>query len=114
MKRLLALAPLLLGLLRCCVSVSLEEYPFSAVLRTNADGDPLYTLHWNFSVADETITFGVNVSINGWVGLGISPTGGMTNSDVAIGWVNEEGQAFFHVSCQISAACLSWALILWL
>jgi hypothetical protein len=99
MKQLVAVAPLLLGLLRCCASVSLEDdYPFSTILRTDANGDPLYILHWNFSVADETITLGVNVSTNGWVGLGISPTGGMTNSDVAIGWVNDEGQAFFHVS----------------
>ena len=99
MKQLLVLAPLLLGLLRCCVGVGLDDqYPFSAVLRTDANGDPLYTLHWNFSIADETITFGVNVSTNGWVGLGISPTGGMTNSDVAIGWVNDEGQVFFQVS----------------
>ena len=112
MKQLLALAPLLLGLLRCCVNVSLEDqYPFSEVLRTDANGDPLYTLHWNFSVADEMIAFGVNVSTNGWVGLGISPTGGMINSDVAIGWVNDEGQAFFHASCQPTPSML---LIKWL
>ena len=104
MKQLLALAPLLIGFLRFCVGVSLDDqYPFSTVLRTDANGDPLYTLHWNFSVADETITFGVNVSTNGWVGLGISPTGGMINSDVAIGWVNDEGQVFFHVSCQTNS-----------
>ena len=26
------------------------------------------------------------------------PTGGMVNSDVVIGWVNDEGQAFLDVS----------------
>ena len=105
MKQLLALVSFLLGLLRCCVSVGLEdEYPFSSVLRTDANGDPVYTLHWNFSVADEMIMFGVSVSTNGWVGLGISPTGGMINSDVAIGWVNDEGEAFFHASCQTTSS----------
>ena len=54
--------------------------------------------YWNFSTTEETITFGVNVSTNGWVGFGISPSGGMVNSDVIIGWVNDEGQTFFHVS----------------
>ena len=102
MKQLLVLASLLLGILRCCVSVSLDDlYPFSAVLKADASGDPLYTLHWNFSATDQTVTFGVNLSSNGWVGLGISLTGGMTNSDVAIGWVNDEGQVFFHVRMPI-------------
>ena len=76
----------------------LNAYPFSAVLKADESGNPLYTLHWNFSSAEETITFGVNVSTNGWVGFGISPNGGMTNSDVVIGWVNDDGEVFFHVS----------------
>ena len=82
--------------LGCCQS-NLNAYPFSAVLRTDGNGDPLYTLHWNFSATEETITFGVNVSTNGWVGFGISPNGGMANSDVVIGWVNDNGEVFFHV-----------------
>lgn len=82
--------------LGCCQS-NLNAYPFSAVLRTDGNGNPLYTVHWNFSAVEETITFGVNVSTNGWVGFGISPNGGMTNSDVVIGWVNDNGEVFFHV-----------------
>ena len=97
MKSLLVVFSALLSL-GCCDHNSLDDYPFSTVLKADVNGDPIYTLHWNFSVIEETITFGVNVSSNGWVGLGISPNGGMINSDVAIGWVNDEGQAFFHVS----------------
>ena len=74
-----------------------DAYPFSAVLSANQNGDPIYTLYWNFTVPDETIRFAVNVATDGWVGLGISPNGGMTNSDVAVGWVNDNGEAFFHV-----------------
>lgn len=81
-----------------CSQINLNAYPFSAVLRADENGNPLYTLHWNFSSVEETITFGVNVSTGGWVGLGISPNGGMTNSDVIIGWVNDQGEVFFHVS----------------
>ena len=71
------------------------RYPFSARLY-DRNGDT-YVLHWNFSTADRTIAFAVNVSTTGWVGLGISPNGGMVNSDVVIGWVSN-GRAYFHVS----------------
>ena len=84
--------------------INLNAYPFSAVLSTNPNGDPLYTLYWNFSVAEETIRFAVNVATDGWVGLGISPNGGMTNSDVAVGWVNDNGEAFFHVRTMYNLA----------
>ena len=54
-------------------------------------------LHWNFSVAERTIAFAVNVSTTGWVGFGVSPNGGMPNSDVVIGWVRN-GRVYFQVS----------------
>ncbi len=47
---------------------------------------------------EQSIRFAVNVSTTGWVGLGLSPTGGMPSSDIVIGWVNDEGQAFLNVS----------------
>ena len=94
-KFLLFLALLCLGY---CAHIDLDVYPFSSVLRADSDGSPLYTLYWNFSTADQTIAFAVKAKINGWVGFGVSPNGGMVNSDVVIGWVNNEGQAFLHVS----------------
>ena len=84
--------------------VDLSSYPLSAVLR-DSEGE-VYTLYWGFDVEAETIRFAVNVSTSGWVGLGLSPTGGMPNSDVVIGWVNDEGQAFLHVS---SLTSLCWS-----
>ena len=85
---LLALLPLVLGNLS-------SRYPFSSTLY-NRNGDT-YVLHWNFSIAERTIAFAVNVSTTGWVGFGLSPNGGMTNSDVVMGWVRN-GQTYFHVS----------------
>ncbi len=73
-------------------AVDLSSYPLSQKLR---DG---YTLHWSFNVEEQNIRFAVNVSTTGWVGLGLSPTGGMPNSDIVIGWVNDQGQAFLNVS----------------
>lgn len=79
-----------------CLSLT-DKYPFSHVLKEDPEGNPLYTLHWNFSAAEETIRFGVKVFTDGWVGLGISPNGGMVNSDVAMGWVDDSGQVYFEV-----------------
>ena len=70
-----------------------EEYSFSAML------DDAYTLHWNFDLEQQTITFAVNVSTTGWVGFGLSPNGQMPQSDVVIGWVDSDGNTQFHVRC---------------
>jgi len=72
------------------------KYPFSADLLSDANRG-YYTLHWNFSETEKIVKFAVNVSTNGWVGFGISPTGGMVKSDVIIGWINN-GASFFQVS----------------
>ena len=96
MKKLFLFSVLLC--LGYCAHIDLDAYPFSSVLRADGDGSPLYTLYWNFNTAEETITFAVKARTNGWVGFGVSPNGGMVNSDVVIGWVNDGGQAFLHVS----------------
>ena len=85
---LLVLLPLVLGNLS-------SRYAFSSTLY-NRNGDT-YVLHWNFSTAERTIAFAVNVSTTGWVGFGLSPNGGMVNSDVVMGWVSN-GRTYFHVS----------------
>ena len=72
-----------------------EEYRFSAIL------DDGYTLHWNFDLEQQTIAFAVNVSTTGWVGFGLSPNGQMPQSDVVIGWVDNDGNTQFHVSCPL-------------
>ena len=72
-----------------------EEYRFSAIL---GDG---YALHWNFDLEKQTIGFAVNVSTTGWVGFGLSPNGQMPQSDVIIGWVDNDGNTQFHVSCSL-------------
>ena len=91
--------------LGCGQVLDLNAYPFSAVLNADASGNARYTLYWNFSASDETITFAVNVSTNGWVGLGISPNGDMTDSDIVIGWVNDMDEVIFHVSSRYMYVC---------
>ena len=74
----------------------LSKYPFSRVLY-DEEGQ-YYAFHWNFDIEAETIYFAVNVSTEGWVGFGVSPTGQMPGSDVVIGWVAQNGNTYFHVS----------------
>ena len=91
MKTFALLALLLPAVL--AANINLSTYPLTADLRPGS-----YRLHWSFNVEEQSIRFAVNVSTTGWVGLGLSPTGGMPNSDIVIGWVNDQGQAFLHVS----------------
>eukprot|EP00058_Branchiostoma_floridae_P016323 XP_002601811.1 hypothetical protein BRAFLDRAFT_279157 [Branchiostoma floridae] len=77
------------------------DVPPSGVLASPDSGDfthqaaldeyDRYTLLWKFD--SETITFEAQVQTTGYIGLGFSPNGGMTGSDVIIGWV-KDGQAY--------------------
>ncbi|XP_066270632.1 DBH-like monooxygenase protein 1 homolog [Branchiostoma lanceolatum] len=50
-----------------------------------------FNLLWKFD--SETITFEAHAQTTGYIGLGLSPNGGMEGSDVIIGWV-KDGHAF--------------------
>ena len=87
---LVALFTVFVQLATCAHNLE-EEYRSSAIL------DDGYTLHWNFDLEQQTIAFAVNVSTTGWVGFGLSPNGQMPQSDVVIGWVDNDGNTQFHV-----------------
>nr|XP_039269063.1 DBH-like monooxygenase protein 1 homolog [Styela clava]XP_039269064.1 DBH-like monooxygenase protein 1 homolog [Styela clava] len=57
-----------------------ESYTHSATLRS---GNIL--LYWKFN--DTHITFEVIGQTTGWIGIGLSPNGAMTASDIIVGWV---------------------------
>ncbi|XP_067141854.1 DBH-like monooxygenase protein 1 homolog [Centruroides vittatus] len=61
--------------------------------RLRLDNNGNYHLVWFLS--EDSITFQVEVATKGWVGFGISPNGGMANSDIVIGWV-KDNRAEFH------------------
>lgn len=54
-----------------------------------------YRLFWKI-VGDEII-FEAHVATLGWLGLGFSPTGGMTGSDIVVGGV-KNGQPYIYVN----------------
>ena len=90
-----------LSLLELAVVVSaghelLLKYRFSASL----DPEGQYKLYWSYNLTAQTVSFAVQVKTTGWVGFGISPSGGMVGSDVVIGWVESNGAVQFHVRYQ--------------
>ena len=76
--------------------------------------DPLnkYHLNWSFDDDKQQITFNVVVETRGWVGFGISPNGGMTGSDLIIGWIDHFGRTHFHVRHQTFVTKQSNSIVL--
>ena len=75
-----------------------SKYTFSSTLSEKVGLGDDYKLFWSIDKQAETISFAVMVRTTGWVGFGLSPNGGMVNSDVVIGWVTNEGMTKFSVS----------------
>ena len=69
-----------------------------ASYRFNVQLSDSYTIYWTFNIETKYIQFAIRVQTTGWVGFGLSPNGQMPRSDVVIGWVNNDGTVFFHVS----------------
>ncbi len=85
-----------------------QDYRFFAKL----DQDGMYELFWSFDLDAETISFAVRVKTIGWVGFGLSPNGQMPGSDVVIGWVDDEGVEFFHVSSAVNVQYMQYDVLL--
>ena len=79
---------------------------------TILDPDGKYHLRWEGDDNDESewITFEVSVATQGWIGFGVSPNGGMTGSDIVIGWIDDEGETYFHVRNKMKL-CFNFNLI---
>lgn len=74
-----------------------EEWTHHAVL----DGFGKYNLYWTPPEdinGESEIMFKVEVQAKGFVGFGLSPTGGMTGADIVTGWV-KDGKSYFQVRC---------------
>ena len=55
------------------------------------DSDGIYTLYWSYNLNSENISFAILTQTTGWIGFGILHNGKMINSNVTIGWVDENG-----------------------
>jgi hypothetical protein len=52
-----------------------------------------YLLYWNYTTT--SITFKAVVKTTGWFGFGLSPDGGMANSDLVVAYLNENRSVNF-------------------
>lgn len=82
-----------------CSSIAQQDPTLAARFRRflQFNASPLYELYW--SVTGDSVTFAVHAQTEGWVAFGISPNGLMLDSDVVIGYVDDNtGVVTFHVS----------------
>ncbi len=73
-----------------CQTLSESSYFVNTAEMSGAN----YRLDWNYSNTD--ITFRVTARTAGWVGFGISPNGGMKNSDLMLAWTANNGSNQFR------------------
>jgi len=55
----------------------------------------MYLLSWSLDDAANTITFTCDVGTTGWIGMGFSTGGKMTNSDMYMGYIDGSGKVIF-------------------
>ena len=60
-----------------------------------------YELYWNYTEGTSRLYIAVRVKTTGWVGLGVSEKGSMVNSDLAVGWVTDEGEPQIQVQSHL-------------
>lgn len=62
------------------------------------DGQDKYNVTWSYegTTKDDYVTFTITCETTGWVGLGLSPNGGMAGADLAVAWVSADGEAFLE------------------
>ena len=71
-----------------------EQYTYNVQL----DNEGHYTMFYTYDADLSILRIAVLVQTTGWIGLGISPNGQMPGSDVVMGWVDNNGQAFLQVT----------------
>jgi len=75
--------------INCQTFDSTSYFANTAILRS----PDVYTLSWNFT--SEDIIFKAVARTNGWLGFGISPNGGMQNSDMILAFTEPTGAITF-------------------
>ena len=68
-----------------------EDYDHSVVFSQD------YDLYWTVNHTSQMIHFGLAVKATGWVGLGVSPNGGMAGADMVMAGVRPDGSIYASV-----------------
>ena len=93
----LALLGLALGLVNSQgVNVKLSSSPTEIYTDFIDLVEGKFRLYWN--TTDKDLIGEIHCQTNSWVAFGISPNGGMDNSDVFIAWIDQNGNTNFTVN----------------
>jgi len=57
-----------------------------------------YTVEWQANFDEKTIVFNITAKTSGFVGFGLSRSGGMEGADIVIGGVLDNGTSYFDVN----------------
>jgi len=88
MLKLLVLILLILLNVNC-------QYSENTYFANSRDLNQYYRLDWNYTETDIVFRITVN-STHRWVGFGLSPNGGMLNSDIFLAWTAFDGSIQFR------------------
>ena len=73
--------------------INCQSWNESTYFANTADLSKDVSLNWNFT--SEDIYFKLVAKTNGWMGFGLSPNGGMLNSDLMVTWADPDGTIQF-------------------
>lgn len=79
-----------------------ENYPRSLQLKENGE----YMIYWKVTglTQNDQITIEIHAKTLGWIGIGLSPNGGMPGSDIVIGgWNDKTAKPYLYVRDRNSA-----------
>jgi len=62
-----------------------DDFEFATYLEENHQ----FRVYWDH-LNDDVIEIGMEANTTGWIAIGLSPNGGMENSDIMIGWVDDD------------------------
>ncbi|CAF3333694.1 unnamed protein product [Rotaria sp. Silwood2] len=79
-------------LIELCIGISSPLQPFTTYKHTVELQANVAQLWWTVNDIEQEITFELHVNTVGWIGLGISPAGGMQGADIAVAWVDTSGK----------------------
>ena len=71
---------------------SIEDWYAHFEYNTFIDSDAVFQVFWTPDEASCSVEFGLAVETDSYAALGISESGGMTGSDIIMGWITEDGE----------------------
>ena len=75
-----------------------DRYDIQLNLEFKQEGAATFKFFYTYDRDNQMLKMAVKVLSLGWVGIGLSRSQNMPDSDVAIGWVDDSGNGFLQVS----------------